>query len=212
MISSHSATTSGSSISPPAWVRARMSIASCTRPTFASHLGDRGKKGKPHMRKTAGTNWMPHAVRKEAGPGMKLQPYPMKYMMKIPHSMAHCWMTTIEPRTSFFAISTRYTGTCEDVIPTQIPLMNRPATSMPMPLQEVWRAVPMSQNTHANQMESRRPNLFEIGPAMMAPMTEPPANAAPIPPWVVPWGLLKYDTYCFVPMMALMLLISKPNL
>jgi hypothetical protein len=61
-------------------------------------------------------------------------------------------------------------------------------------------------------MESRRPHLLEMGPAMMAPTTEPPARAAPMPPWVVPWGLLKYATYCEVPMMALMLLMSKPNL
>ena len=112
VISSHSATTRGSVWSPPAWIFERIITASSVLPTFASHLGDRGKNGNPTKRITQGTHWMPQAVRKDAvGPGMKLQPYPIKYMSKIPTSIASCWMTMIEPRLSFFAISARYTGT-----------------------------------------------------------------------------------------------------
>lgn len=112
-------------------------------------------------------------------------------MIKIPHSIAHCCITTMEPRFSFLVISTRYTGTCEDVIPTQIPLMKRPATSMPTPLQPACMAVPSSHQKQAKAMASRRPMRLDTGPAIMAPMTEPPARAAPMPPWVVPDGLLK---------------------
>lgn len=67
------------------------------------------------MKKTQGTNWMPQAVLKEAvSPGMKEQPYPTKYLprsvlldepfapqtyiIKIPHSIASCWMIMIAPR------------------------------------------------------------------------------------------------------------------
>ena len=53
---------------------------------------------------------------------------------------------------------------------------------------------------------------LDTGPAIMAPMKEPPARAAPMPPWVVPDGLLKYSTYWFVPMMAEMEEMSKPKL
>lgn len=56
VISSHSATTSGSFTSPPAWMRARISMASSTRPTFASQRGDLGRKGRPARRKTHGIN------------------------------------------------------------------------------------------------------------------------------------------------------------
>ena len=42
--------------------------------TLASQRGERGRNGRPHMRKTQGTNWIPHAVRKDAGPGMNEQP------------------------------------------------------------------------------------------------------------------------------------------
>ena len=139
-------------------------------------------------------------------------PYPTKYMIKIPHSIAHCWITTIEPLLSFFVISTKYTGTCEDVMPTQIPLMKRPTTSMPTPLQPACIAVPSSHQKQAKAMASRRPMRLDTGPAMMAPMTEPPARAAPMPPWVVPEGLLKYSTYCLVPMMAEIEEMSKPKL
>ena len=56
MISSHSAITSGSLISPPACMLARTWIASSFRPTLASHRGLLGKKGMPTRRSTAGTN------------------------------------------------------------------------------------------------------------------------------------------------------------
>lgn len=88
VISSHSATTSGSSTLPLAWILARMSIASAPRSFFASlrkvrilsavdlvcscyHRGDSGKNGKPIIRMKQGTNCIPQAVRNEAGPGMK---------------------------------------------------------------------------------------------------------------------------------------------
>ena len=86
VISSHSATTKGSFTSPRAWVLARVLIASSTRSTLASQRGDLGRNGSPHIRKRQGTNWIPQAVRKAAGPSIKLQRYPMKYMIKIPHS------------------------------------------------------------------------------------------------------------------------------
>ena len=74
MISSHSATTKGSLMSPWAWMLASTSTACCVLPTFASQRGERGRNGIPSIRHTAGTNWMPQAVRKEAGPAMKEQP------------------------------------------------------------------------------------------------------------------------------------------
>jgi hypothetical protein len=40
-------------------------------------------------------------------------------------------------------------------------------------------------------------------------MILPAARAAPIPPWVVPEGLLKNQRYCSVPMMADMEEMSK---
>ena len=49
-------------------------MAACVRPTLASQRGERGRKGIPIMRQTAGTNWIPHAVRKEAVPAMNEQP------------------------------------------------------------------------------------------------------------------------------------------
>jgi hypothetical protein len=74
VISSHSARTRGSSLSPWAWMFARTSIASSPRSIFASQRGLRGRNGIPNMRIKHGTNCMPHAVRKEAGPEMNEQP------------------------------------------------------------------------------------------------------------------------------------------
>lgn len=118
----------------------------------------------------------------------------------------------MDPRISFRDISAKYTGTCDEVIPTQMPLINRPQISMGIPLHPAWRDVPRSHQMHAKNIESRRPNLLEIGPAMIAPMTEPPASPACIPPCVVPCGFLKYSTYWSVPMIAEIDEISKPNL
>lgn len=73
-ISSHSATTSGSSILPPAWMSASVLIACSVRPTLANQRGDRGKNGKPSIRRTAGMNWMPQAVRNDAVPAINEQP------------------------------------------------------------------------------------------------------------------------------------------
>ena len=74
VISSHSATTSGLLTSPPAWIRARISMASSTRPTFASQRGDRGRNGRPARRNTQGMNWIAQAVLNEFVPAMNEQP------------------------------------------------------------------------------------------------------------------------------------------
>ena len=73
-------------------------------------------------------------------------------------------------------------------------------------------AVPVSQKRHAMKTESRRPILSERGPAKRAPTTEPAARAEPMAPWTTPRGFLKYETYCLVPIMALMDEMSKPKL
>ena len=54
--------------------------------------------------------------------------------------------------------------------------------------------------------------MSERGPAKRAPTTEPAARAEPMAPWTTPWGLSKYEIYCFVPIMALMDEMSKPKL
>ena len=49
-------------------------MACLVRLNLASQRGERGRKGMPSIRIMAETNWMPHAVWKEAGPAMKEQP------------------------------------------------------------------------------------------------------------------------------------------
>src|SRR4051812_37901388 len=99
----------------------------------------------------------------------------------------------------------------QEPTPTVTPLRIRPAIREPVPFVLVCTAVPASHQRHANMIESRRPILLEIGPAMMEPMIEPAASDEPIAPWTIPAGLLKYVLYCSVPMIADMDEISKPN-
>lgn len=61
-------------MSPPAWIRARISMASSTRPTFASQRGDLGRNGRPARRNTHGMNWIAQAVLNEFVPGINEQP------------------------------------------------------------------------------------------------------------------------------------------
>lgn len=191
MISSHSAMTSGSSSFPPAWMLASVWMASFSRPTLASQRGERGRNGRPSTRKKHGTNCMAQAVRKDAGPGMKEQAKPTKYMTRMPTSMASCWMMTMDPRFSAFAISARYTGTCDEVTPTVKPLSTRPAMSCPRLTAETCTAVPISQKMQASMMLSRRPKRSDSGPATAEPATDPAASAEPMAPWMTPEGLSK---------------------
>jgi hypothetical protein len=77
-------------------------------------------------------------------------------------------------------------------MPTVTPLRTRPAINIPRPLHATWREVPMSQKTQEYRRASRRPNLSEMGPAMIEPTTEPAARADPIAPCEMPAGLSKY--------------------
>jgi hypothetical protein len=53
-------------------------------------------------------------------------------MIKIPHVMAHCCEPTTRPRLEGGANSETYTGTWLLHMPTEIPLIKRPAMSIPM--------------------------------------------------------------------------------
>lgn len=150
--------------------------------------------------------------------------------------MASCWIIMSAPRFSLRLISAKYTGTCELVMPTHTPLRTRPAIREPIPEVEVCKsspasarivnrekrdmrwypiltctAVPQSHHRQANIIESLLPYLFETGPAIMEPTTDPAARAEPMAPWVAPAGLLKKSLYCFVPIIADIDEISKPN-
>ena len=68
-----------------------------------------------------GTACTAQQIRKAAGPATVLeQPYAIRYMIRIPHSIAHCCIPTIRPRMLAGASSARYTQTCEDVTPTDL--------------------------------------------------------------------------------------------
>jgi hypothetical protein len=68
------------------------------------------------------------------------------------------------------------------VIPTHTPLRFRPAINCPKFLQETCTAVPMSHPKQAEKIAPRHPNLFEKGPAISEPTTDPAARAAPTKP------------------------------
>ena len=106
--SSNSACTAGWLRSPWPCIRASVSKHSSHRSLPASHRGDSGKKISDKPRIKPGTACTAQQIRKAAGPATVLeQPYAIKYMIRIPHSIAHCCIPTIRPRMFAGASSAR---------------------------------------------------------------------------------------------------------
>jgi hypothetical protein len=67
-------------------------------------------------------------------------------------------------------------------MPTENPLMKRPATSIPIFCDAQTMIDPMHHITAPTWIARLRPNLSEMNPEAKAPMKEPPGMAAVIPP------------------------------
>ena len=110
-ISRYCAKTFGWPMSPLPWRLASIRIDSSHRSCPASQRGVYGRKNMPTNKTAAGTIWTAHGIRNAAEdclgsaapPPAKDEPYWMKYWIRIPHVMAHCWSETTLPRISLGA-------------------------------------------------------------------------------------------------------------
>lgn len=108
--------------------RSRMYLASSSRPTLTSHLGDSGKNQRIAKRKSSGRIWKAIGNLQTKGEkplSTNEQPNPSQYATTTPKILLVNSMATNCPREVWEAVSVAQTGTMTFRIPVPMPLTTR---------------------------------------------------------------------------------------